>query len=82
MESSRVSKKKYIKPKKLIKQNGGNDVIHASIDLINSMVDLGKSIFVEINSISNVSSQLNNGAIPNEFPAKNHSPPKESQPNL
>ena len=82
MKLQKVNNKINKKNLKIIKQNGGNNVVSASVDLINSMIDLGKSIFVEIDSISNIGNQLSNGAFPGEFPAKNQSPPKQSFPNL
>lgn len=45
------------------KQNGG-DVISASTDLINSMISLGNSIFFEIDAITHINQQLNNGVVP------------------
>ena len=45
------------------KQIGGdkNNVITASVDIIKSMTELGKSIFTEISSITNIQSDINNG---------------------
>ena len=75
-------KKKFLNQKKPTKkQQGGNDVIHASIDLINSMIDMGRSIFTEIDAISNVGNELNNGGFPNALP-KNQSPPPQVHPKL
>jgi hypothetical protein len=52
--------KKTKKTKKIdLKIQEGGNVIQASIDLINSLKDLGKSIFTEINSITNISSDIN-----------------------
>ena len=68
-------------PKK-IKQVGGNDVISASTDLIQSMVSLGKSIFVEIDSITHMSSQLNNGTSSSNVPNAQQSPPAFKAPAL
>jgi hypothetical protein len=51
-------KTKKTKKTNLRIQEGGN-VIRASIDLINSLQDLGKSIFTEINAITNISSDIN-----------------------
>jgi hypothetical protein len=48
---------------KLNNQEGG-DVISASIDLINSFISLGGSIFTEVDSLTHISSQINNGAAP------------------
>jgi hypothetical protein len=74
-------KKNYKKKNPGKKQHGGNNVVSASIDLINSMIDLGKSIFTEIDAISNVGNQLNNGAFPNALP-KSQSPPQQVHPKL
>ena len=53
------SKTKKLRSKVI--QNGG-DVIGASIDMIQSMIGLGQSIFGEIHSITNIQSDINNGA--------------------
>lgn len=54
----KVKDQKKTKKTNLRIQEGGN-VIQASIDLINSLQDLGKSIFTEINAITNISSDIN-----------------------
>lgn len=50
------------------KQKGG-DVVGASMELVNSMIDLGNSIFTEISAITNISSDINgmtsNEGVPN-----------------
>lgn len=55
--------KKINKQKKKSKhQKGGDptgDVIDASVDIVKSMSDLAKSIYTEINEITNIKSQLN-----------------------
>jgi hypothetical protein len=53
-----------ISRKNIKKQIGGdqNDVINASVDLITSMKDLGKSIFNEIYAITHIESDLNNAS--------------------
>ena len=51
------------KKNKVNVQEGG-DVISASINLINSFVSLGQSVFTEIDSLTQISSQINNGAAP------------------
>jgi hypothetical protein len=68
-------------PKK-IKQIGGDNVISASNDLIQSMIALGKSIFVEIDSITHMSSQLNNGTSTTNAPNSQQSPPPFNAPAL
>ena len=63
-------------------QEGGN-VIKASVDLINSMKDLGKSIFTEINAITNIKSDIDSvGASQKNTPNDISGPPKFNQPNL
>ena len=74
-------KKKIISLKK--KQHGGNDVVSATINLIDSMVDLGKSIFGEIKSLTNISSDINNGAAPSPgTPGQIQGPPNFNEPKL
>jgi hypothetical protein len=74
-------KKKIISLKK--KQHGGNDVVSATINLIDSMVDLGKSIFGEIKSLTNISSDINNGAAPSPgTPGQIQGPPNFDEPKL
>lgn len=52
-----------IKKPKLNVQDGG-DIISASIDLIDSFISLGESVFTEIGSLTQIGSQINNGAAP------------------
>jgi len=52
------------KNKKIKKQIGGEDIIMASYDVVNSLKNLGKSIFDEIYSITNIQNELNNGSLP------------------
>jgi hypothetical protein len=78
-----LNKKKNFKNKKKIKQNGGTNIINASIDLIRSMKDLGDSIFNEISSITNIQNDINNAASPSQgTPNVMNGPSKFSQPNL
>ena len=70
---------KYIKSK--IIQKGGVDIISASGDVINSMVDLGKSIFTEIHSIVNIQSDINNVSQQTAIPTT-QGPPQFNQPKL
>jgi hypothetical protein len=56
--------KKIKKNKNTNKQIGGADVISASVDLINSMKTLGRTIFTEITSITNIQNDINNVASP------------------
>ena len=46
-------------------QKGGN-VITASVDVVNSITSLGKSIFGEIKAITNIQSDINNAASPKQ----------------
>jgi hypothetical protein len=48
--------------KKKIKQNGSG-IIDASIDIVNSMTQLGSSIFTEIKAITNIPKELSNGVV-------------------
>jgi len=59
-----IMKYKKNKLHKLRKQKGGEDVISASIGLINSFISLGGSIFTEVSSLTQIGSQINNGAAP------------------
>ena len=54
---------------KKIKQEGGEDIVRASADLVDSMVILGKSIFTEIYSITNIQNDINNVSIETAIPA-------------
>ena len=55
----------YKKKVRKIKQKGG-DVIGASVDLIDNMTSLGRSIFGEITSITHVQDDINNVATPTQ----------------
>jgi hypothetical protein len=64
-------------------QNGGENVIGASIDMIRSMIGLGQSIFDEINSITNIQSDISNAASPSPgTPNQINGPPPFNQPQL
>lgn len=72
--------KTLTKSKKLI---GGQNVILASIDLINQFTELGKSIFREVETLSNIQQDLNRGTVsqpgvPNNLPG----PPPFKAPKL
>jgi hypothetical protein len=74
-----VYKKKNIT--KLKKQKGGTDVVTASIDVINSMIGVGKSIFAEINSIANIKNDIDNVSQQTDIPGSNvQSPPPVQSP--
>ena len=64
-------------------QSGGDNIIDASINMINSMIGLGQSIFTEINSITNIQSDINNGASPSQgTPNQINGPPPFNAPPL
>jgi len=63
------------------KQYGGDDVISASIDVINSMKSLGQSIFNEIYSITNIQQQINNVSQVTAIPTVS-GPPSFNAPGL
>ena len=72
-------KTKNIKKKK--KQKGGTDVVTASVDVINSMIGLGKSIFTEINSIANIKNDIDNVSQQTDIPGSSvQSPPPVQSP--
>jgi len=77
---SQKKEKVSIKSKKL---SGGQNVIGASIDLINQFTELGKSIFHEIDTLSHIQQDLNHGTVsqpgvPNNLPG----PPPFNAPKL
>jgi len=82
-EKSKIQEKKektQIKSKKL---TGGQNVIGASIDLINQFTELGKSIFHEIDTLTHIQQDLNHGTVsqsgvPNNLPG----PPPFNAPKL
>jgi len=61
--------------KKKVKNQNGGDIISASIDAINSMKDLGHSIFNEIYSITHIQDQINNISKVTAIPSVNGPPP-------
>ena len=71
-----LNKKKQVK-----KQIGGQDVVSASVDLVKSMVDLGKSVFNEITSITHIQSDINNVSAQTAVPGVN-GPPGFNAPSL
>ena len=42
------------------KQKGGDNVVDASINVVKAMVDLGKTIFNEIDGLKNFGNELTN----------------------
>jgi hypothetical protein len=69
-------KPKTSKKNKKIKQKGGANVVSASISLVNSMKNLGNSIFTEIKAITNIGADLNNATTKN-VPVNNINGPGE-----
>lgn len=66
-----------------IKQIGSGDVIHASIDLVDSLISFGHSIFTEINYITNIKGQMAEGASAKQgVPNVMEGPPKFNEPVL
>jgi hypothetical protein len=63
-------------------QNGGDNVIDASIDIINSMIALGQSIFTEIDSITHIQSDINNVSKTTSAIPTVSSPPQFNPPSL
>jgi len=81
VESNIKSKRKKLRSKVI--QSGGDNVISASINMINSMVGLGQSIFTEIKSITHIQSDINNGASPSPgTPNQVNGPPPFKAPPL
>lgn len=82
MVSSNIkSKTKKLRSKVI--QNGGESLIGASVDIIQSMIGLGQSIFAEINSITHIQSDINNGASPSQgTPNQINGPPSFNAPPL
>jgi hypothetical protein len=82
MVSSNI-KSKTKKLRSEVIQNGGNNVVSASIGMINSMIGLGQSIFTEIKSITNIQSDINNAASPSQgTPNQVNGPPPFNAPPL
>ena len=82
-EKSKIPEKKEKTPIKSKKLTGGQNVIGASIDLINQFTELGKSIFHEIDTLSHIQQDLNHGTVsqsgvPNNLPG----PPPFNAPKL
>lgn len=82
MVSSNI-KNKTKKLRSKVIQSGGEDVIGATINMIESMIGLGKSIFTEIDSITHIQSDINNGASPSPgTPNQLNGPPPFNAPPL
>jgi hypothetical protein len=68
--------------KKKIKQNGSG-IIDASIDIVNSMTQLGSSIFTEIKAITDIKKELSNGVVQEPgTPNVMNGPPTYNPPSL
>jgi len=66
------------KSKKYKKQIGGSDdVVGATINLINSMIDLGKSIFGEIDTLTHMGDDINKASAPSSGTPGQIEGPKE-----
>jgi hypothetical protein len=63
--------KKIKKYNKHNKQKGGTDIIPAINDVIYSIKDLGKSIFVEIKSITNIKNDIDSVSARTSLPSVN-----------
>ena len=79
----KTPEKKEKLPTKSKKLTGGQNVVGASIDLINQFTELGKSIFHEIDTLTHIQQDLNHGTInqpgvPNNLPG----PPPFNAPKL
>ena len=66
------------------KQKGsGQDVIGATINLVDSMIDLGKSIFGEIKTLTHMGDDINSAASPSSgTPGQIEGPKEFNEPNL
>lgn len=65
------------------KQKGAGNVVSASIEMVDSMIDLGRSIFTEIKEITEMKSQLSQGSAPSSgIPNQTSSSPSFSAPKL
>jgi hypothetical protein len=77
------TKNKTKKLRSKVIQNGGVNIVTASVDIIKSMIGLGQSIFTEIDSITNIQSDINNGASPSQgTPNQVNGPPPFNAPTL
>ena len=76
-------KNNKIKNNKIKKQVGSGNVISASIDLVDSLISFGNSIFTEINYITNMKGQMAEGASAKQgVPNVMEGPPKFNEPKL
>jgi hypothetical protein len=71
------------KIKKIKKQVGSGDVISASIQLVDSLISFGDSVFTEINHITDIKKQMGEGASAKQgVPNVMEGPPKFNEPKL
>ena len=64
-------------------QKGGVNIVSASIEMVDSMIDLGHSIFTEIKEITEMKSQLSHGSAPSSgIPNQSTSSPSFTAPKL
>lgn len=63
-------------------QKGGENIVSASIDIINSMINLGNSIFNEVDSIVNIKSQINSVSQQTSISPSIANIPQFNRPNL
>jgi hypothetical protein len=78
-----IIKKDEIKKIKIKKQVGSGDVISASIDLVDSLISFGNSVFTEINYITDIKGQMAEGASAKQgVPNVIEGPPKFNDPIL
>ena len=76
-------KKNKIKKNKIKKQVGSGNVISASIDLVDSLISFGNSVFTEINYITDIKKQMGEGASAKQgVPNVMEGPPKFDDPKL
>jgi hypothetical protein len=74
--------RKKTKNNKILKKQIGGDVFRAMGNLLTSMTDLGKSIFTEVKSITNIQSDINNVSAREGIPNNLNGPPPYNGPNL
>lgn len=82
-DSKMKNKNNKNKKDKIKKQVGSGDVISASIDLVDSLISFGSSVFTEINYITNIKGQMAEGASAKQgVPNVIEGPPKFNEPIL
>jgi hypothetical protein len=64
-------------------KGGGTDVVGATINLVDSMVDLGKAIFGEIKTLTQMGDDINGAASPSSgTPGQIQGPKEFNEPKL